>query len=443
MIATPLLVQAEQTTSQVVTCSITDRLLERFSISVVFFYREELSPKLLITSLRKVLVDFSIFSGRLKIVDDNLLIDCNNQGVQFSLCFESCSLVRALKELSQTNLRNLIDPLIAKDVLAGQSPLLTIRLTQFDCGGTALGICWHHSIGDMHTFMHFMKAWSAATNREHYDAPLVIEHRNAYLQERIAKDESVPPNVKYLRLSEMLRLTLYMLTTARKKTSIKICFSDSELENMKQVFLEKTGQALSKNDVLCAHMFSIITDLDDYEKDRFLAIAIDYRSRLGLSQNLLGNMFDSINVLLPQRASPFEAARAIRAGVNNLETNHLSIMSTYQYVQDHGGPKQIQRFLSKSIDPIRRSIAVTNWSKFGVYDIRFLGAKPLYFTSVDDFPVPWICTIMAGFSNRGLIYSAHLPTELVQKFKQPNNLKKLHQYRDSHEDRSAQIEHLP
>ena len=64
----------------------------------------------------------------------------------------------------------------------------------------------------------------------------------------------------------MLRLTLYMLTTARKKTSIKICFSDSELENMKQVFLEKTGQALSKNDVLCAHMFSIITDLDDYGK---------------------------------------------------------------------------------------------------------------------------------------------------------------------------------
>ncbi|MBE9060501.1 acyltransferase [cf. Phormidesmis sp. LEGE 11477] len=442
LVSTPLLVRASQQTPQVITCSITDRFVERFSISVAFFYREKLSYKLLIVALEKVLIDFPIFSGRLKRVNNDLLIDCNNEGVQFSFCFENGSLVQALEDLSQTNLKKLVDPLIAKDVLAGQSPVLTIRFTQFDCEGTALGICWHHSLGDMHTFMRFMKAWSATVNGEKYAPPLVAKDRHSYFQRRITRKEKASSSVRYLKLEEWLRLTCYMITTGRQKTSIKIYFSDNEIENMKRVFSRQARQALSRNDVLCAHLFGLITDLDNYKEDRCLAIALNYRNRTGLSQGLLGNLIDTVDIVLPQDACPFVVAQAIRKGIENFETEHLSVMSTHRYVEDNGGVRKIQRFVSRGVDPMRRSILMTNWSKFGVYDISFLEANPLYFTSVDDLPVPWICTIVEGFSNQGLICSAHLPAKLVQKLKQPNMLKRLHQYRDPKETHPSQIENL-
>ncbi|MBE9063717.1 acyltransferase [cf. Phormidesmis sp. LEGE 11477] len=441
-IAAPTLIQADQEISQIITCSTTDRLVEQVPVSVIFFYKEKLSPEPLMAALRKVLADFPMFSGRLKIESNNLLIDCNNSGVQFTLCFNKCSLTHALDDLSQIKLRRLVDFIIADDALKNQSPLLTVRLTQFSCGGTALGICWHHSIGDMHAFMCFMRAWSAATNGKQYDLPLVIEDRKAYLQEHIIRNESASPSVRYLTIVEMLRLTLYRLTTARKKSAIRIYFSDSEIENMKQAFSEKTGQRLSKNDVLCAHVFSLITDLDDYNKNRYLSIAIDYRDRLGLPQNILGNMIDFINVSLPQSASSFEAAQATRESVNGFKTDRISVLATHQYIEDNGGAKKIHRFINKGIDPIRRSLMVTNWSKFGVYDVSFLKAKPLYFTAVSDFPFPWLCAITNGLSNQGLIFSAYLPTKLVRKLNQPNNLQKLHQYRDSNETLPVHMKNL-
>lgn len=432
MVSTPMLIQANRKNQQVVTCSMTDRLFEQLPVSVIFFYKETLSIEPLIAALRKVLVDFPLFSGRLKIVDDDLLIDCNNEGVQLSYCFGKGLLSDVLDDMSQTKFNTLVDHLIVEDVLKDKSPLLTIRVTHFDCGGTALGICWHHSIADMHTFMCFMRAWSAVTNGRQYELPLIIEDRDAYLQEQISKSASVSPNVRYLKITEILKLTLYRLTAARKKAAIRVYFSDSEIERMKQVFIEKTGKTLSRNDVLCAHMFSLITDLDDYAKDRYLSIAINYRDRLGLPQNLLGNMVDFINVSLPQSASPFEAARAIRENLNCFESKP-TVLSTHQYIRENGGGKKIQRFLSKSIDPLRRSVTISNWSKFGVYDISFLEAKPLYFTSVGDLPFPWLCAITNGLSNQGLIFSALLPTKLVQKLKQPNSLETLHQYRNPNE----------
>ena len=442
MISTPQLVRANQETSQVVTCSTTDRLVERFPISVVFFYREELSEKLLIEALREVLVDFPLFSGRLKIVDSDLLIDCNNQGVQFSLGLEDCTLIQTIRNIAHAKLQALVDSFVAEDALAGHSPLLTIRLTKFSYGGTALGICWHHSIGDMHTFMQFMNAWSAITNEKRYTPPLIVEDRDAYLLQRVAKNKNVGAKVRYLKAAELLRLTLYMVTTGRRKTSTKIYFSDSEIENMKKVFLEKTGQTLSKNDVLCAHVFNVITNLDNYNKDRRLVIILNYRNRIGLPQNLLGNLVDTINLPFPLGASPFEVASAIREGVNSFESKHLSAMSNYQYIQDRGGMKKGGRFLGRSIDPIKRTITMTNWSKFGVYEVNFLDAKPLFFASVDEFPTPWICTLVEGFSNQGIIFSAHLPAKLIRKLERPNSLKQLHQYRDADEHRSALVESL-
>lgn len=420
----------------------TDWLMKNFPKSVVFFYPETLSAELLIVALEKILFSFPIFSGRLRIANGSLLIDCNNEGVRFSLCDESSSLAQTIENLSAANSHRLVDRIDPKRAIAQQYPVLTIRLTQFSNGGTALGICWHHAIGDMSTFMTFLKAWSAAVNGVPYISPSIVEDRSAYLLQRIPENKNLPSNVRYLQTKDLLKLAIYLQTTARRRTSVKILFSDSELKKMKQVFSEKAGQTLSRNDVLCAHLSSLIANLDDYDRDRYLAIAVNYRNKLGLPQKLLGNLLDAINIPLPQNTSPSEIALKIRTGVDYFATRHLSVTSTHKYIENNGGAEKINRFLSKSLDPIKRSIAISSWANFGVYDITFLDASPLYVTSVGDSPIPWICSIVEGFENKGLIYTATLPKQLVRKLTQPDSLQRLHKYRSPSETRSSQTESL-
>jgi hypothetical protein len=54
-----------------------------------------------------------------------------------------------------------VDHVAAPAARAGGLPLLTVRVTRLSDGGMVLGCSWHHAVGDMHSFMLLMRAWSA------------------------------------------------------------------------------------------------------------------------------------------------------------------------------------------------------------------------------------------------------------------------------------------
>lgn len=196
--------------------------------------------------------DFSIFAGVLKNINNNLCIDCNNQGVSFSITKENCTVDQILNELPTIETEKLVNKINPKKLIRNQNPIMNIKLTYFTCGGMVIGICWHHSIGDMHTFMELMKAWSNSVNKKEYILPLIVEERDRYLQESLKTNNNNIPGVRYLDVTELFRLIFYMLVQARNKLSLQFYFSENELNNMKQSFSEKTNKLLSINDVLCA-----------------------------------------------------------------------------------------------------------------------------------------------------------------------------------------------
>jgi shikimate O-hydroxycinnamoyltransferase len=202
---------------------------------------------------------------------------------------------------------------------------------------------------------------------------------------------------------------------------------------MKQEFSANTHQKLSKNDVLCAHVFGMISAVDAYQKPRMLSIAVNYRYKAQLPSNLLGNFVSSMNILTNPTVDPVQCAHELRTSIDNFQRLHLDFFSTRAYIQQHGGLSKIERFLAKFIDPVNRTLLITNWCNFGVYDVIFGEAKPCYFTPVIDSPIPWISIISDGFSNNGLVYSVLLPSPLAKKLMQDANLKKMHQYRDQNE----------
>ena len=123
------LVQANNHTPQVITCSITDKLLRNFPVSVVFFYRKSIDYNLLVDALKKILSDFPIFAGTLTNINSNLCIDCNNKGVLFSITEEDCILEQFLDDFLIIKKERLVNTINSKKAISSQSPTMTIKLT--------------------------------------------------------------------------------------------------------------------------------------------------------------------------------------------------------------------------------------------------------------------------------------------------------------------------
>ena len=435
------LVRAEHHVSQIVTCSIFDRLIQNFPISVVFFYRKSIESDVLVNSLKKVLSDFPIFAGTLKNINNDLCIDCNNQGVLFSVVRADLTIDRILDEFPRIEKQKLVDLINPKQAISSQSPVMTVKLTYSACGGMLMGICWHHSIGDMHTFMQLMKAWSSWTNQQEYVVPIVPLDRDKYLQDKLEPNNHASSIVRYLSIKKSLELGLYMWQS-RSNITLQFYFSDDELNNMKQELSEKAARKLSKNDVLCSHLFEIISNLDGDGRAKYLAIVINYRSRIELPQNILGNFISILNVSSSKQVDPVQLSQNLREAIDNFRLLHMDFFATKNYINENGGIKKIDRFIIKGIDPTKKTLAVTNWANFSVYDVIFGESQPFYFTPFSDTPFPWISIINEGFANNGLIYSVVLPSKLAENLIKDDNLQKIHRYRDRQEVMPELVEKL-
>nr|ARU81129.1 CylO [Cylindrospermum licheniforme UTEX B 2014] len=436
------LVQGNNHNRQLITCSFTDNLIRNIYVSVIFFYRTSVDCDLLTDSLKQVLSDFPIFAGVLININNNLCIDCNNKGVLFSTRKDDCTLDRVIKELPKINKKRVINIIDTKKAILTQSPIMTIQLTYFACGGMTLGVCWHHSIADMQSLMCFMKAWSNKVNNKEYVLPLIVKDRDKYFEDNVEKNNNSIPGVRYFNRMELLKTIFYILLGAWTRINLNFYFSENELKNMKHEFLENTNQRLSTNDVLCAYIFKIISELDAYNEKSYLSIVVDYRARTKIPSNILGNFVSTLNTITNHKVDPFKLAQKLRESVDNFQNLHMDFFSTKEYIERNGGIEKIAQFVPISIDPMKRNLLISNWTNFGVYDISFEQSEPFFFISFGDDNIPWLSKIIKGFSNDGFIYSVSLPAKLAKKLIEEDNLRKIHKYRNQQEIMPELVEKL-
>ena len=431
---TQLLVTAKKHTPKLIKCSVTDKLLSAIPVPVVFFYRQEIPINNLVEALSQVLIDFPVFSGVLDNVNGDLYINCNNQGVLFSIAKSNKRIDDILHSSPDSIAKHLVDLVNPKKAKSKKTPIFTIKATCFACGGTAIGVCWHHAIGDMHTFMYLMKAWSDRMNHREYEKPLIVEDRDEYSESTLdsANNHHDNPGIRYLQGKELIRFMLYMIFRARNKREVKFYFSVDELSNMRKEYSEKAGIQLSRNDSLCAHLFGIINEIDVFTPDRLLSVVVDYRRRTSLPLELLGNYITTLRFSERQNPDSNILAENIRKSVNDFQ-NQFDYFSSKKYLLQHPHGNQLDRFIAKAIDPLNRALLITNWAGFGVYDVSFNGARPFLFTPIGAFPFPWLTSISEGPENQGLIYNANLPNRLCDKLVQKDSIQRVHQYQKPNE----------
>ncbi|GMI99766.1 hypothetical protein like AT1G24430 [Hibiscus trionum] len=111
-------------------------------------------------SVSNALTYFYPLAGR--ITEDQLFVDCNDEGIPFVEVRVKCQLSDVLNNLVPRELNKLLPFEVhsVNKVLAG------IQLNVFDCGGIAIGVCVSHKIGDALSFFSFVKTWAAIARGE-------------------------------------------------------------------------------------------------------------------------------------------------------------------------------------------------------------------------------------------------------------------------------------
>jgi hypothetical protein len=425
------LVKALEHQQQSIKCSLNDHFVSCTPVPVVFFYRAIIASNLIVEALQKVLQDFPIFAGILVKRSHQLYIDCNNQGVQVKITHSDTSLFQILSNIKHLQKATFVDLINPTQTFRKHMPLLNIKLSYYS-DGMAIGYCWHHSVGDMSTFMEFLKAISACAQGKNYQKSLIVEDREDYLKQWVTNQiqitrEKQSTNLKYLTFTDIF---YFLKQIFLPKRSVYLYFNNDEIENLRETLSNKVGQKLSRNDVLCAHLLDLLTICRKDDSTRHnTTIVVNIRTRIGILTNVLGNYLGAVSVSFLKSNNVEVIARDINLSVKNFLNNSFHFNETQEFVQKCGGIKKINRIIPEAFLPKNKNLIISNWTNFGVYSIDFGICIPYLFLPVGETPLPWVSCIVEGFDNEGLLITMVLPSKVGKQLEHPSICSRIHSYR--------------
>lgn len=144
--------------------SLLDQIIPVEYTAVILFYRgngdthhhSHMSQHLK-QSLSATLKIYYPFAG---IIKDHILVECNDNGVEYVEAQANCLLSDILLQPDQKFMRKFL-PIEIESPKAGSAPLLLVKVTFFKCGGVAIGNCLSHKIGDGCTTSTVINSWAA------------------------------------------------------------------------------------------------------------------------------------------------------------------------------------------------------------------------------------------------------------------------------------------
>jgi Transferase family len=414
-----------------VRCTVVDVVLSNVANHLVFFFQRQLDTRELADSFAHALTKLPIFAGRLTQIDGSLRIRCRGQGVPFASVTSDRTLAEAIRSVAGDDGDWLVDPVNGATARWGLGPLCKVRVTHLADDATAIGISFHHAIGDMQTLMFLMTAWSAAAAGTPLPEPVIVEDRVAYLDAHLPADGAREPGVRCLGLVEAARSLLYLATDGRKQRTLSLYFGDDEITRMREAYDCRTR--LSVNDVVCAHVCEEVMNADPAVDRRTLAISVNTRSRCGLDPMLAGNVLSALNVDIQRGETARLIAERIRHHVNHFSDEHCDMRINQQFL-DTAGRWRGARCVAAGFNPDRWNPLITNVSGFGVHHINFEDTFVTYCAIVMKVPVAGYGSLIEGPNGRGLVFQMTLPPKDFEAMSSPAIWKNLHRFRRADDD---------
>lgn len=425
-------VRAGRVTGTVITCGVMDTVMAELPVSVVFCYQRAVDVESLAAGLARALDHIPVFAGRIRPVGDALEIVCDDSGAELTVYEVDDTLGEVIGRFGVAS-SDFVNHVEAQAACQGGLPLFRVRVTLLSDGGMVVGCSWHHAVGDMHSYMLLMKAWSAFVAGIEPPAAELITDPDTFLDSVLPEADSGRPGLRLPDEEEAAALMKEITSALRANRIVQAYFTDAEVARMKAEITAAAGRRLSTNDVLCGHVLNTIRMVDEDPEARAVGMPVNIRKHLGLSDAMIGNLANEIYLTCAPKSTADAIAVDVRNAVNNFRTEHLSIRSNGRFLATIGRARLRDSF-PIAFNPMQKSFAVTNWCKFGVYDIRFGGEAPALFSPVTNLALPWVAWFVEGFGGRGVLFVVALPAKLANKVRGEQGRAMLHVYRDPDEE---------
>ncbi|CAK7337037.1 unnamed protein product [Dovyalis caffra] len=324
-------------------------------------------------SLSETLTIFYPFAGRY--IDDNLILDCNDEGVEYVETQVSGCLSQLLEggEL-ETQLRNHLAPI---PLQPENSPIVLVQFNMFECGGVAIGICIKHRTADAYTVFAFINAWATAA--------------------RLGFDKVAPPSFQFPSIFSSRDIPTFIpKDNGDKKVEIqkRFVFNGAALSKLKAVASAdiNTSRQPTRVEVVTALLWNTLTVVGRAKHDRFrpslLSLTFNLRGKIAMPipDNYYGNLTSpALARFTPDdhdenKIEFHHFVDRVHNGIRKQVTDCAKISSEDDLFSKVINVKSemIEAFNSSDAD----LYMFTSWCRMPIYEVDFGWGKPGWFSAV-------------------------------------------------------------
>jgi hypothetical protein len=273
----------------------------------------------------------------------------------------------------------------------------------------------------MASIMQLLRALSHAYNNVAYDPPPSVLNREQYLAARLPDPVNSVSSLRVCPISELAPLVRFSMERTRR---VDVEFGWDELAQLRHSALRESY--ISPSDALCGHAFTVLRALTPDRPLARLVLMVNYRKRVGLPANLLGNVINPVWMDVDASADPAAIAAGLRAKLNAYASQFSDYHATRRFLDEHPGRLERMRIVPRLSDASGGTLFVTNATSFGLYDLAFDGAAPALFAPLTDAHVPLIATVFERPNDSGVTLSLHLPEALARRVESPEGRAQMH-----------------
>ncbi|KAL8514978.1 hypothetical protein ACS0TY_013894 [Phlomoides rotata] len=353
-----------------------DHLIPAAYAPIIIFYpnpgyhQVQERSALLKKSLSETLTRFFPLAGT--IIDD-LSIDCNDQGASFTTAKVNC---RLNDFLECPDLKFLAQFLPCGLTSSGFS-VTNVQLTEFECGGIALGVCVSHRVLDGTALGTFLKSWasSAASSSSDQEEESILPDFSA--------SHLFPCNDSWLQDAS---ITLWGLLFKKGKFVTKrFGFGSSAIASLKEKATGGSTGVEAVSGLIWKSAMAASEARFGYKKPSLLTHIVNLRRRAvpNFSQHSIGNLIWIASAKCGGEKGNLQLGQVVdevRKGISAIDGEYVKKLRG-----EEGGNamrkdlKEMEEFGRKDVD----HFGFTSWCKLGFYGVDFGFGRPVWVASID------------------------------------------------------------
>ncbi|KAI3853284.1 hypothetical protein MKW92_014517 [Papaver armeniacum] len=351
---------------------------------------------LLKRSLSETLVHFYPLAGRMT---DNIVVDCNDQGIEFIQVKVSGTMCDFLMKPDE-QLSGLL-PSEAVCMNFVREAQVMIQVNTFDCGSKAISLCVSHKIADVATITTFIRCWAETTIAVSKSTSAVTPVVRSKLHPTFDAASLFPPTKQLISPSGVTPALPELIPSEESKSlgktiSKRFLFNATTINSVREKLLALMAdkhkcRRPTRVEVVSALIWKSFDKLATTGSTSVMVKhAVNLRKRIDppLPDVSFGNILEFTKAVVGAAAS----AKTTTQGTISSSSKLFEELSEFAGQLRESVSKMNKGdhdFDMENADYEERDLWMSSWCNYGLYDIDFGWGKPVWVTTVATmYPYP-------------------------------------------------------